>query len=47
MDHMDHFLDMSQHEQMLQLRGTLLSLEEFWSYRPGSSAVHVTISVNE
>ena len=47
MDHVDHFLDMSRQEQMLQVRGRLLSLEEFWSYRPGSSAVHVVVAVNE
>lgn len=47
MDHMEGFLDMSQQEQMLRLRGTLPSLDEFWSYRPGSSAVHVTVAVNE
>ena len=47
MDHLEDFLDMSQQEQMLRLRGTLLSIEEFWSYRLGSSAVHVTIAMNE
>ena len=47
MHHMDHFLAMSRQEQTLRLLGTLPSLEEFWSYRPGASAVHVTLAVNE
>ncbi|KAF6228249.1 hypothetical protein HO133_007979 [Letharia lupina] len=47
MNYMEDFLEMSQQEQMLRLRGTLPSLEEFWLYRPGSSAVHVTIALNE
>ena len=47
MDHIEHFLDMSRQEQMIRLRGTLPSLEEFWLYRHGASAVHVTIAVNE
>lgn len=47
MDECDDFLEMSQREQVLRLRGRLLSLEEFWSYRLGSSAVYITIAVNE
>ncbi len=47
MDHMEHFLDMSRREQILQLQGTLPSLEEYWSYRLGTSAVDVTTAVNE
>lgn len=47
MDHMEDFLEMSRLEQALRLQGTLPSLEEFWSYRLGSSAVHVMLAVNE
>lgn len=47
MDHMEDFLEMSQLEQVLRLRGTLPSVEEFWSYRLGSSAVHVMLAVIE
>lgn len=41
------FIEMTKTEQMLRLRGTLPSLEEFWSYRLGSSAVLVVIAMNE
>lgn len=44
---MEHFLDMSRQEQMLQQQETLPSLEDFWSYRLGTSAVHVVTAVNE
>lgn len=47
MDHMEDFLEMSRQEQVLRLQGTIPSLEEFWSYRLGSSAVYVTLAVNE
>lgn len=47
MDHMEDFLEMSRLEQVLRLQGTIPSMEEFWSYRLGSSAVHVTLAVNE
>ena len=47
MDHMEHFLDMSRREQILRLQGTLPSLEEYWSYRLGTSAVDVTTAVIE
>ena len=47
MTRFEEFLDMTQQEQNLRLRGTLPSLEEFWSYRLGSSAVHVMIAINE
>ena len=47
MDHMGHYIDMAREEQMLRLQGTLPSLEEFWSYRKGTSAVHAIIALNE
>ena len=47
MVHMEQFIEMTRTEQMLRLRGTLPSLEEFWSYRLGSSAVPVIIAMNE
>lgn len=47
MDHMEDFLETSRLEQVLRLQGTLPSVEEFWSYRLGSSAVHVMLAVNE
>lgn len=47
MDHMEDFLEMSRLEQLLRLKGTLPSMEDFWSYRLGSSAVHVMLAVNE
>ncbi len=47
MSQMEDFLDMTQQEQMLRLQGKLPSIEEFWSYRLGSSAVNVVIAVHE
>ena len=47
MDHISHYIDMVQEEQMLRLRGKLPSLKEFWSYRIGASAMHPTIALNE
>lgn len=47
LDHFEYFVDMTKQEQVLRLQGRILSLEDFWSYRLGSSAVHVTIAVNE
>ena len=47
MYHLEDLLDSTREEQWLRLRGNLPSLEEFWSYRLGTSAVHVTIAMNE
>ena len=47
MDHIDHYVDTARQEQMLRLHGTLPSLEEFWSYRTGFSAVHSLLALNE
>ena len=44
---MEHYLDMVGQEQMIRQRETLPSLEEFLSYRSGSSAVHVITAANE
>lgn len=38
---------MSEKEQRLRLTGAVPSIEEFWEYRMGSSAVFVTLAVNE
>lgn len=46
MDECNDFLEMSQREQVIRLRG-VPTMEEFWSYRLGSSAVYVTLAVNE
>lgn len=47
MYHFENFIRMSRQEQRIRLDGKLPSLEGFWSYRLGSSAVHVTLAVNE
>jgi Terpene synthase family 2, C-terminal metal binding len=44
---MKTFMEMSEEEQRLRLSGTIPSVEEFWEYRLGSSAVCVTLAVNE
>ena len=41
------FIDMSEREQRLRLGTTLPSIEEFWKYRLGSSAVAVCLALNE
>lgn len=40
-------MEMSEEEQRLRLSGTIPSVEGFWEYRLGSSAVCVTLAVNE
>lgn len=44
---MEVFMEMSEREQRLRLSSTVPSVEEFWAYRLGSSAVCVTLAVNE
>jgi hypothetical protein len=44
---MRFFMNMSGQEQHLRLSGTIPSIEQFWSYRLGSSAIPVCISLNE
>ena len=44
---MEIFMDMTEQEQRLRMRGGLPSIEEYWQYRLGSSAVSVTLAVNE
>lgn len=40
-------MEMSEREQRLRLDDVVPSAEEFWGYRLGSSAVGVTLAVNE
>jgi hypothetical protein len=44
---MEFFMETSEKEQRLRLSGTIPSLDEFWHYRLGSSAVAVCLSLNE
>ena len=46
-DTMQFFMRMSEHEQRLRLSGTVPSVEDFWRYRLGSSAVPVCLAFNE
>ena len=46
-EHMRTFMDMTELEQRLRLKRTVPSIEEYWGYRLGSSAVNVTLAVNE
>ena len=41
------FMNASEREQRVRLSGGLPSVEEFWEYRLGSSAVGVCLAVNE
>ena len=47
MDHFDFFLDMTYREQILRLKGNVPSIEDFWSYRLGTSAMGIMMAVNE
>ncbi len=40
-------MDMTEREQLLRLKGAVPSVEEFMEYRLGSSAVNVTLAINE
>ena len=40
-------MDMTEREQQLRMNGAVPSLKEYWEYRLGSSAVSVTLAVNE
>jgi len=47
-DEMEDFMQMSEQEQRLRLTNDRLpTLEEFWGYRLGSSAVFICLAVNE
>jgi hypothetical protein len=46
-EEMRFFMEMSEHEQRLRLSGAIPSIDEFWRYRLGSSAVTVCIALNE
>jgi hypothetical protein len=41
------FMEMSELEQRMRLAGVIPSVEEFWRYRLGSSAVTVCMALNE
>ena len=41
------FMDMTEREQRWRMNGAIPSVEEYWDYRLGSSAVTVTLAVNE
>jgi len=41
------FVEMSQCEQSMRLDRKVPSIDEFWGYRLGSSAVCVTLAINE
>ena len=40
-------MEMSEREQRLRMTDALPSIEEFWEYRLGCSAVNVVLAVNE
>lgn len=42
-----YYIDMVGREQRLRLSGSIASLEEFWEYRLGTSAVTVCLALNE
>lgn len=42
-----YFMQMSEEEQRLRLSGSIASLDEFWRYRLGSSAVTACLALNE
>jgi hypothetical protein len=44
---MRFFMEMSEQEQRMRLNGSIPSVEEFWRYRLGCSAVPVCLAVNE
>ena len=44
---MEVYMEMSEQEQRVRLNGALPSVEEFWEYRLGSSAVGVCLAVLE
>jgi hypothetical protein len=46
-EEMRFFMDMSEREQRLRLSGAIPSIDEFWRYRLGSSAVTVCLALNE
>jgi hypothetical protein len=46
-DEMRLFMEMSEHEQRMRLKGAIPTVEEYWKYRLGSSAVRVSLAVVE
>ena len=47
MDHLELYADMCHEEQMLRSKSTLPTVEDYWRYRLGSSAIYVLITLNE
>jgi len=47
LDEMMLFLEMSRSEQEVQLSGRIPTVEEYWVYRMGTSAVGVVVSLTE
>lgn len=47
MIHCEEYVNMTRQEQVLNRRKTLPSVEEFWSYRLGSSAGHIVVALTE
>ena len=47
LDELLYFIRMSQTEQEFRLSGIMPSLEQYWGYRMGSSAVGVTLALIE
>lgn len=41
------FIDMSRREQSMRLDRKVPSIEEFWEYRLGTSAVRIALAINE
>ena len=44
---MTNFVEGSQHEQSMHLNNKVPSIAEFWEYRLSSSAIFVTLAINE
>ena len=41
------FMEKSEVEQRLRLQGSMISVEDFWKFRFGTSAVRVVLCLNE
>ena len=46
LEELQYFMNKSEAEQAIRLRGRLPDLEEFWQYRIGTSAVRVVLALN-
>ena len=47
MNEIDFFMDKSEVEHRLRMSEHVVSLEEYWHYRLGTSAVRVVLAVSE